>query len=74
MNITDIQTKGFLDIVSSERLNAYQLVENENIINHKLGIQNCYSIIEKNLSYKSKDYLNLLINISRFQDIIKQKT
>lgn len=63
--------------VSSDLKNILQLrnriFHHEIIINHKLGIENCYNIIERVLSYISDDCSNLLSNISRFNVVIKQK-
>lgn len=63
--------------ISSDLKNILQLrnriFHHETIINNKLGIQNCYNIAEKLLSYISKEQLELSQNISRFNDIIKQK-
>lgn len=50
-----------------------RIFHHETIINHKIGVENCYDSIEKLLSYISKEYLDLLNNISRFKDITKQK-
>lgn len=63
--------------ISSDLKNILQLrnriFHHETIINNKLGIENCYNIAEKLLSYISKEQLELSQNISRFKDIIKQK-
>lgn len=50
-----------------------RIFHHEIIINHPLGIQNCYSIIEKLLSYMSGEYSDILAEVSKFNDIIKQK-
>jgi len=66
-----------IKFISSDLKNILQLrnriFHHEIIINHKLGVQNCYNIIEKVLFYISKEYTDLLINSSRFKEIIKQK-
>lgn len=63
--------------ISSDLKNILQLrnriFHHETIINNKLGIQNCYNISEKLLSYISIENLKLLQEVSRFNDIIKQK-
>lgn len=63
--------------ISSDLKNILQLrnriFHHETIINNKLGIQNCYNISEKLLSYISTEHIELLRNTSRFKDIIKQK-
>lgn len=63
--------------ISSDLKNILQLrnriFHHETIINNKLGIQNCYNISEKLLSYISTEHLGLSKDISRFKDIIKQK-
>jgi hypothetical protein len=63
--------------ISSDLKNILQLrnriFHHEIIINHKIGVQNCYNIIEKILHYISDDYCELLSKVSRFSDIIKQK-
>lgn len=50
-----------------------RVFHHETITNHPLGVQNCYSTIEKLLFYMSKDFSNILVEISSFNDIIKQK-
>jgi hypothetical protein len=66
-----------IKFISSDLKNILQLrnriFHHEIIINHKFGIQNCYNIIIKTLSYISKDYSYLLLDISRFNNLLKQK-
>lgn len=50
-----------------------RIFHHEIIINNKIGLQNCYDIIEKVLFSISEEYSNLLINTCRFNDLIKQK-
>lgn len=63
--------------ISTDLKNVLQLrnriFHHEIIINRKIGIQNCYNIIEKILYYISNNYYELLPEISRFNNIIKQK-
>lgn len=66
-----------IKFISSDLKNILQLrnriFHHEIILNHKIGIENYYNITEKILSYISKENLNLLKDICRFSDIIKQK-
>lgn len=50
-----------------------RIFHHESLINNKLGIQNCYGVIEKILSYISEEYGSLLSEICRFKDVLKQK-
>jgi len=50
-----------------------RIFHHEIIMNHKLGIENCYDIVEKVLFSLSEEYSKLLIDTSRFKHIIKQK-
>lgn len=63
--------------ISTDLKNILQLrnriFHHEIVINRKIGIENCYNIIEKILYYISDNYYALLPEISRFNNIIKQK-
>jgi len=50
-----------------------RIFHHEIVINHKLGIENCYDLVEKVLFSLSEAYSNLVIDASRFKSIIKQK-
>ena len=50
-----------------------RIFHHEIIINHKIGIENCYDKIEKILLSISEDSLSLLTETCKFRDIIKQK-
>lgn len=50
-----------------------RIFHHEIIINHPIGIQNCYDSIEKILFYISKEYSNYLTETCRFREILKQK-
>ena len=49
-----------------------RIFHHEIVINHKLGIENCYDLVEKVLFSLSEAYSNLVIDASRFKSIIKQ--
>ncbi len=66
-----------MKFMSADLKNILQLrnriFHHETIINNKLGVQNCYNIIERILSYVSSEYFGILKSVSNFYTIIKQK-